>query len=195
MVRAAVESVYIGLGSNLANRHENIVLALLLLERYSGIRISTCSSAYLTAPVSDHPQPTFVNAVVDVETSYTPSDLLVRLKEIESALGRVSRRRGAPGTRGDVGGPRPIDLDILMFGSRVVREPGLVIPHPRMQERHFVLYHLSEIAPEERHPVLGMSVAEMKRDLPRTACPPRLVEWGRIPRWSTVSTGTSSSRA
>ena len=180
------EPVYIGLGSNLANRHENMVLALLFLERDPGIRISACSSAYLTEPVSDEPQPTFINAVVSVETSYAPRDLLVKLKEIESALGRVLSPPGV------VWGPRPIDLDILLFGSRIVEEPGLVIPHPRMQERPFVLYPLSEIAPDGRHPVLGMSVADMKHGLPATECPPRPVEWGRIPRWSTVSTGTSS---
>ncbi len=182
MVRAMDEPVYIGLGSNLANRHENIVLALLLLERDPGIRILACSSAYLTEPVSDRPQPTFLNAVIELETSYPPSALLVKLKGIESALGRIAGRPL---------GPRPIDLDILMFGSRVVREPGLIIPHPRLQERHFVLYPLAEIAPEQRHPVSGVSVAELKLRLPRTYDPPRPVEWGRIPRWSTVSTVTS----
>jgi hypothetical protein len=76
-----------------------------------------------------------------------------------------------------------------------VNERGLEIPHPRMHERHFVLFPLADIAPGRLHPALGLSVAELKRRLPRVECPPRPLEWGRDPRWSTVSTGTLQSKA
>ncbi len=183
MVEQKQERVFLGIGSNQANRIENIVLALLLLARDPDVRVSRCSRAYVTEPVSERPQPTFLNAVAELEISCEPAALLAKLKEIEAALGRVG---------GETWGPRPMDLDILLFGSRIVREPGLIIPHPRLQERHFVLYPLAEIAPDERHPLLGMSVAELKLRLPGTDDPPKPVEWGgRFPGWSTVSTGTS----
>jgi 2-amino-4-hydroxy-6-hydroxymethyldihydropteridine diphosphokinase len=182
MVRIAAEPVYVGLGSNQSNRNENIVLALLMLEGDPRIRVKACSNAYLTEPVSDTPQPTFINAVVELETSYEPRSLLRRLKEVEALLGRGSGERW---------GPRSIDLDILFFGERIVREPDLQVPHPRLEERHFVLFPLEEIAPGLVHPVSGMSVRDLKQRLPRVHCPPRSVKWGRVPRWSTVSTATS----
>jgi 2-amino-4-hydroxy-6-hydroxymethyldihydropteridine diphosphokinase len=164
------ERVFVGVGSNQENRSENIALALLLLERDPAIRVVRCSRAFLTEPVSDRPQPTFLNAVLELRTSYEPGALLARLKEIESSLGRVSAEKW---------GPRPID------------EPGLEVPHPHLAGRHFVLYPLADLAPDCVHPVLGVTVAELRRRLPRTQCPPISVEWGRIPRWSTVSTVTS----
>ncbi|MCK4548129.1 MAG: 2-amino-4-hydroxy-6-hydroxymethyldihydropteridine diphosphokinase [Candidatus Eisenbacteria sp.] len=181
MVRAGTEPVYVGVGSNQANRNENIALALLMLEADSRIRVKVCSQAYLTEPVSEIPQPTFVNAVVELETSCEPASLLGKLKEIETLLGRTAGRRW---------GPRAIDLDILFFGKRIVREPELRVPHPRLEERHFVLYPLTEIAPAFIHPVSGLTVTELKRRLPRIGCPPRCVRWGRVPRWSTVSSAT-----
>lgn len=181
MERLGPERVFIGVGANRANRVENIVLALLMLGADPKVRLRKCSAPFLTEPVSDSAQPTFVNAVVELETTHDPASLLAKAKAIESALGRA----------GASGAPRPIDLDILLFGDRVVDEPGLEVPHPRMLSRHFVLFPLAEIAPEAIHPIAGLPVAELKRRLPPTEFLPKRVEWGRVPRWSTVSTATS----
>jgi len=180
------ERVWVGIGSNEGDRNENVVLALLLLSREAAIRIHGCSRAWLSEPVSEVPQPVYLNAVVEVGTALEPADFFERLRRIENRLGRRREVRW---------GPRTIDLDVLLFGSRIVETPDLRIPHPRMHERHFVLYPLSDLAPGVRHPVSGLSVAEVTRRLPPLEVPPKPVAWGRIPRWSTVSTATSSSRA
>lgn len=180
--REGEERVWVGIGSNEGDRNENVLLALLLLARDAAVRIRGCSRAWLSAPVSDVPQPAYLNAAVELGTALEPADLLARLRWIEERLGRRREVRW---------GPRTMDLDVLLFGSRVVETPDLRIPHPRMHERHFVLYPLSDLAPGALHPVSGLSVAEMVRRLPPLEIPPRPVAWGRIPRWSTLSTATS----
>lgn len=147
---------FIGFGSNLGDRVGNCLKVLKKLESRSGLRILQVSSLYETEPVEVEGG-WFVNGVVKVETSFSPRELLNVLQEIE-------RRMGRPHRRGQ-GEPRAIDLDILLYGRLVVEAPDLVIPHPRMHERRFVLLPLSEIAREAKHPILNLTVEELLRSL------------------------------
>lgn len=143
--------VYIALGSNLGDRAATLARAIEAMNS-AGIRVTKQSSLYLTEPVDAPGQAHFLNAVVEAETSLMPMQLLHALMKIEQELGR---RRIAPN------GPRTIDLDILFYGSSVIRGPELQVPHPRLTGRRFVLVPLAEIAPEFRHPVLRKSVPEL----------------------------------
>ena len=145
-------AAYLSLGSNLGDRRDNLQQALELMEE-AGIAIRRRSSVYESAPQNYLDQPWFLNMAVEVETSLPPAELLSLLQSIERRLGRdrnLSVRFG----------PRSIDLDILLYGSLIVDTPGLVLPHPRMWERRFVLEPLSEIAPELVDPVSGRPLQE-----------------------------------
>ena len=149
-------SVFLGLGSNVGDREANLRAALRGLEA-RGFRVTALSSLYLTEPVDAPPQEWFLNAVAGGETALSPEALLRACLDTERALGRV---RDVPR------GPRTIDLDLLLYGDEVRDTPGLTLPHPRMHERRFVLVPLVEIAPGARHPVLGLTAAEMLRRCP-----------------------------
>ena len=130
---------YIGLGSNLGDREENLRRALALLEEEVGpVRVSSVRE---TDPVGVTEQPRFLNAAAEVRTGLWARELLDRLLSIERRLGRD---RSAE-TRW---GPRPIDLDVLLYGDEVIDEPGLTVPHPRLAERRFALEPLHELAPD-----------------------------------------------
>lgn len=148
---------FLGLGSNLGNKRENLRRALDALKKKVGMKVVKTSSIYSTQPVGDVAQPWFCNQVVEVETDLSPRDLLVLAKKVETELGRRRALRN---------GPRTIDIDILLAGDRTIAAPRLVVPHPRMAERKFVLIPLKEIAPEAVHPVLGVDIAVL---LNRTA--------------------------
>lgn len=145
------ETVYLGLGSNLGNREKNIDKALELLSQR--MKIEKISSIYDTEPMDNADQPRFLNIACKVQTRLTPEGLLSLAKGIESKMGRQSKS----------GQPRSIDIDILLYGDRVVDTPDLVIPHPRMAERAFVLVPLAEISPDAVHPVTGMKMKEMRK--------------------------------
>ncbi|MCG8542607.1 MAG: 2-amino-4-hydroxy-6-hydroxymethyldihydropteridine diphosphokinase [Alphaproteobacteria bacterium] len=142
--------VYIALGSNLGDRAENLRQAESALSAVVSVRKR--STVHETAPQHVTDQPVFLNMVVAGETLLAPEALLRRLKSMEESLGRQPSRRY---------GPRLIDLDILYYDDQVIEQPDLVIPHPRIAERVFVLQPLLEIAPAKRHPVSGKTTAEM----------------------------------
>lgn len=143
--------VYIGIGSNLGDRHENCLRALNLLEK-EGLRLTAQSSAYETAPWGVKSQPMYINLVVRAETTLKPHELLALFKRIEADMGRTQSIKW---------GPRIIDLDILIYDDEAIETDELVIPHPHMHERLFVLVPLSEIAPELLHPVLKKKISEI----------------------------------
>ena len=126
---------YLGIGSNLGDRQNNIQKALDLLEE-NGVHILKQSSVIETEPVGGPAQGKFLNAVIKVETQFLPQKLLTELKDIEKKLGRIKTVEN---------GPRPIDIDILIYDNIKLTTPELIIPHPRMFEREFVMTPLREI--------------------------------------------------
>lgn len=148
---SAPVAVYLALGSNLGNRERNITRAAeLLQERIADLRLS---SIYDTAPEGYTAQPRFLNAVCAGKTALSPQALLDVAKQLERHMGRV------PG--GPPMGPRPLDIDILYYGDAVINTPPLVIPHPRMAARAFVVVPLAELDPDVTHPVLGKTAREL----------------------------------
>jgi len=143
-------SVFIALGSNLGDRLANLHAAIAALK--PEIYNLVCSPIYETQPWGYLDQPKFLNQVIQAETDLQPADLLSRLKRIETLLGRQ------PGIQY---GPRLIDLDILFFDDLIIDSPPLTIPHPRLEGRGFVLLPLVQLAPDMRHPVLGITIHEM----------------------------------
>ncbi|MCF6147782.1 MAG: 2-amino-4-hydroxy-6-hydroxymethyldihydropteridine diphosphokinase [Candidatus Kuenenia sp.] len=151
-----MEMVYIALGSNLGDREENLKNAYDHIIGSEKIQPGKFSRFYETVPVGGPPQPMFLNAVLEMQTSMEPHQLLEELQRIELLMGRI---------RGEKWGPRIIDLDILLFGDRIVEDDTLKIPHPFMHERMFVLEPLVEIAPHMVHPVLKKKILQMYQEL------------------------------
>jgi len=148
--------VYVGLGSNLGNRRENLVNAINRIDANAGIQVKDKSGFFETTPVGGPPQPDYVNCAIELETEIEPQTLLKEFNKIERELGRK------PGVRW---GPRIVDLDILLYGDRIVNDHNLKIPHERMHERAFVLEPLCDISPDIKHPVLRVSVSELLEKL------------------------------
>lgn len=152
--------ILIGLGANLPSGagapHDTLDAALRRLEG-SGVHVVARSRWYRTAPVPVSDQPWFVNGVVQVETGLDPAALLTLLGQIEQEFGR---QRTLPNAA------RPLDLDILDYDGRIENTPDLVLPHPRMQDRAFVLLPLGEIAPSWRHPISGRTLESLISGLP-----------------------------
>jgi len=130
---------YIGLGSNLGDSVARVRGGMVALGQLSNTRLEACSSLYRTAPVGRQDQPDFVNAVCRVRTRLAPVALMRRLLEVEQTHGRVRE--------GEKGGPRTLDLDLLLYGNEAIRSTELTVPHPRLHERAFVLYPLFELEP------------------------------------------------
>jgi len=144
------ETAYLSLGSNLGDRAANLRAAIAQLD-VAG-RLLAVSALYEAQPVDVPDQPWFLNCVAALETDKAPRELLQMALQVEAAMGRLRMREK---------GPRKIDIDVALFGDRVVDEPGLKIPHPAMHQRRFVLEPLVEIAPEVRHPQLGKTAREL----------------------------------
>jgi len=149
---------YIGVGSNVGDREANCRKAFELLADTG--RVISVSSMYRTEPVGYKEQEDFINAVVSIETDLSARELLDACRAIEGRLGRKRTLRW---------GPRTIDLDILLYGDQIMNQPHLVIPHPLMTTRKFVLVPLVEIAPEVMHPVLHKTAEQLLRELKDTS--------------------------
>ncbi len=145
--------VFLGVGSNEGDRLELISRAVKALGEVSGIHLIQMATISETEPIGGPPQGPYLNTVVEIDTTRPPIELLVALQEIERRLGRKPSSQPW--------GPRPIDLDILLYEDRIVQEPRLTIPHPRMHERRFVLEPLVQLAPEIVHPLLHQTASAL----------------------------------
>lgn len=150
------KTVYLSLGSNLGDREANLRAAIGKLDELG--QVIAVSAFFETEPVEFTAQPWFLNCAVAVRTHLMPKLFLAKVLAIEQQMGR---QRTQPK------GPRPIDIDVLLFGNAVISTPQLKVPHPAMHQRRFVLEPLSEIAPDVRHPVFKRSMRELLRELPR----------------------------
>lgn len=146
-----MNTVYLSLGSNVGNRQEHLDRALGELSS-NGVDVKRISSAYETEPVGFRAQPWFLNLVVEAETPLFPMQLLDRLQTIELRLGRRRLVRR---------GPRTIDIDILLYSDFRIHSGRLIVPHPRLEQRRFVLEPLAELSPELRHPVSRQTIREL----------------------------------
>lgn len=164
--------VYLGLGSNLGDRAAHLGRAIRALRALGPVlRVYAVSSLYDTAPQLVREQPRFLNIAVEARTSLSPEALLVAIKEIERRLGRVPGRRY---------GPRPIDIDILLYDDLIVTSEDLTIPHPRLTERAFALLPLAEIAPRVRHPSERATIAGLVSRLARAEDDQDVRQVGRL---------------
>ena len=148
-------TAYIGLGSNLGDSVATLESARNALAKLSGSDLLRCAGYYKSAPVGTIAQPDFINSVCALATTLTPQELLHLLMEIEKEFGR--QRSGISG------GPRTLDLDLLLYGNQSLKTDRLTLPHPRLHERAFVLYPLDEVAPDLVIPGLG-SVKQLVRN-------------------------------
>lgn len=147
---------YIGIGSNLGNALNNCQHAVESLSRIEGIDLMRVSSFYETEPVGIENQNLFVNAVIEIRTSLPARNLLLELQKIEMQMGRE---------QGLKGGPRIIDLDLLLYGYDLIQESNLTVPHPEMHKRRFVLEPLCELSSALIHPVFCVSIRGLKERL------------------------------
>ncbi|MBI5417078.1 2-amino-4-hydroxy-6-hydroxymethyldihydropteridine diphosphokinase [Candidatus Poribacteria bacterium] len=151
-----LKTVYLGLGSNLGDRLDNIKQSVSILSDSDKIKILKLSSFFETEPVGYLDQPWFLNCVIKIRTNFSPQELLVFLKNIEKQLKREKKIRF---------GPRTIDMDILLYGNEILNSKDLIIPHPRLHERKFVLMPLNELAGNVIHPVYRKKIAALLKNM------------------------------
>jgi 2-amino-4-hydroxy-6-hydroxymethyldihydropteridine diphosphokinase len=154
--KPGAERVYLGVGSNVGNREAHLAAAEEALRHLAGVRLLRRSRLYDTLAVGPA-QPRFLNGVWELETALPPRRLLAMLQEVEEKLGRTGK---------GLQRPRTIDLDVLLWGKRIIAEPDFQIPHAEMHHRRFVLEPLAELAPRAHHPVLGLTILELLEGLP-----------------------------
>lgn len=147
---------YLALGSNLGNKEKNIKLGFKKIQNLPNTQLLKTASIYETLPIGPGKQPKYLNTATKIRTELEPLELLLKLKEIEKDLGRKKRKHW---------GPRIIDIDILFYDNRVINTDSLIIPHPLLHRRKFVLEPLVEIEPEFKHPELEKTVSELLSDL------------------------------
>jgi 2-amino-4-hydroxy-6-hydroxymethyldihydropteridine diphosphokinase len=151
-----MSAAYIGIGSNLGDRHSHIEAARDALGQLPKTLLSGFSPVYETEPIGPGEQGRYLNAVASVQTVLSPEELLGALMDIEQAAGRE---------RDEQWGPRTLDLDLLLYDDRVMASERLTLPHPRMHERWFVLRPLADLADDLIHPVLNITVERLLMDL------------------------------
>ena len=163
-----MKTVYIGIGSNLGDPYENCIKAVEAIKEDPFCRMKAISPFYRTEPVGVEGQNWFINAVLSINTSLAPAELIEALLGIEKKMGR---------TRSEIKWEsRIIDLDILLFGNEIINDKNLIIPHPRMHTRRFVMAPMADIAPELIHPVLGESMSDILGKIPASDQAIRLME-------------------
>ena len=150
-------TAYIALGANLGDRAASLHRALELLKQSPGIEV-ILQSSFIENPAVGGPanSPAFLNGAAEIRTTLSARALLDRLLDVEKQLGRVRSQKWSP---------RTIDLDLLLYGSQIINEPGLTVPHPLMHQRRFVLEPLSEIAPNVVHPVFNRTITDLLKSL------------------------------
>ena len=143
---------YLGLGSNIGDRKQQLLKAIDLIGNIKGIKVTKQSSIYETAPIGYTDQPNFLNLCLEIETELSPQQLLKHCLDIEQQLHRVREIRW---------GPRTLDIDILLYSDNIIETDNLSIPHPRMQERAFVLIPLNDIASDKKDPRLNQKIHDL----------------------------------
>jgi len=156
--RLSGPNVYLGLGSNLGDRHATIHRAIETLSKHPECEVITLSDLYETDPTTLYQQPKFINGVAHIKTLLTPQALLTLCEDIEKQLGRTEKGNWDP---------RTIDIDILLYDDRVISTDTLMIPHPLMHVRDFVLMPFMDIDNTVQHPLLGKTVKELYDELPQ----------------------------
>ncbi len=140
---------YLGLGSNLGDKQNYITEAINLISRLKDVEIKRTSSVIETTPFGKTDQPDFLNCVIELETTLIPEDLLKKCLDIENQLGRI---------RNEKWGPRTIDIDLLFYEDKIINSKLLILPHPELHKREFVLTSLNELCPDLVHPILNKKI-------------------------------------